>query len=125
MKSSYLVLCCAVLGGCLGYLAFFWLVGQGLYGLVLPGGALGMMAGIPRNQSKVAAIACGLLALLLGLFTEWRFAPMKVDDGFGYFLTQVHRLKPVTLLMIAVGGAIGFWIPFRRVADTADSHSAS
>ena len=57
----------------------------------------------------------GLSALLLGLFTEWRFFPFKADDSFRYFLRNVHELKPITLLMIAAGTAIGFWVPFRRV----------
>ena len=54
-------------------------------------------------------------ALVLSLFCEWRFAPFIKDNSLGYFLTHVHELKPITLIMIAVGTFIGFWIPFRRV----------
>ncbi len=77
MKAAYLVMCCALLGGTVGYLAFAWLLTQGFYGLVLPGGMLGLGAGIPRNNSRAVAIVCGLLALGLGLYTEWRFFPSR------------------------------------------------
>lgn len=123
MKTSYLVLCCAVLGGYLGYKAFFWLTGQGFYGLVLPGGALGLLAGIPPNRSRMVAIVCGLLALLLGIYAEWQFAPFARDASLGYFVTHLHHLRPATLLMILAGGGLGFWIPFRRVADSLGRES--
>jgi len=117
MKSAYLVLCCALLGGTLGYLAFAWLLTQGFYGLVVPGGMLGLGAGIPRNSSRAVAIACGLLALGLGLYTEWRFFPFKVDNTLGYFLGHLHQLKPVSWLMLAVGTVLGWYVPHRRIAD--------
>lgn len=60
-------------------------------------------------------MVCGVLAVGLGLFTEWQFAPFKKDDSLSYFLAHILDLRPITLIMIAVGGAIGFWIPFRRV----------
>ena len=46
---------------------------------------------------------CALAGLALGLYTEWRFAPFKDDASFPYFLTHVHRLKPFTLLLLALG----------------------
>jgi hypothetical protein len=115
MKQTLLVLCGAIAGGLLGYLAFFWIADQGFYGLILPGGLLGLGAGITKHRSVPLAVACGVAALALGLFTEWRFAPFNIDGSLGYFLLHAGELKPVTLLMIAVGGAIGFWVPFRRI----------
>jgi hypothetical protein len=102
----------ALAGGALGYLAFFWLAGHGFYGLVLPGGLLGLGAGVARNRSVALAVVCGLLATALGLFARWQLGN---DGTFGDFLLHVHQLSPPTLLMIAVGGAIGFWVPFRRI----------
>lgn len=117
MKSAYLVICCGLLGGTLGYLAFAWLLKQGFYGLVLPGGLLGLAAGIPLNRSRAVAIACGGLALGLGLYTEWRFFPFKADSSLGYFLAHLHQLNPVSWLMLGVGTLLGWYVPHRRIVD--------
>ena len=119
MKQNALVLLGATIGGLVGYAAFFWLVRQGLYGLILPGGLLGLGAGVFKTRSMAIAVICGVLALGLGLFTEWRIAPFVANDGLGYFLAHVHQLKPVTLIIIAVGALIGFWVPFRRRQEVA------
>lgn len=106
-----------LVGGVVGYLLFFWVARQGYYGLILPGGLLGLGAGLGRARSIATACVCGLGALGLGLVAEWQFAPFRADHGLGYFLTHLPELKPLTLGMIAVGTAIGFWLPFRRLAD--------
>lgn len=121
MKSAYLVLICGLVGGVLGYVAFFWLADQGFYGLVLPGGAVGLAAGFPRNRSLWAAVVCGVMATLLGLYTEWQFAPFRADGSLTYFLAHAHQLKPITWIMIGVGGVMGFWVPFRRLKDSPES----
>jgi hypothetical protein len=113
MKQIFLVLGGAAVGGTLGYFAFFWFADQGFYGLVVPGGLLGLGAGFGRARSVPLAVACGIAALLLGLYAEWKFAPFNADDSLGYFVTHIHKLKPLTLLMAGLGGFIGFWIPFR------------
>ena len=123
MKQAALVLGGGVLGGVVGYFAFGWLISQGFYGLVLPGGLIGMGAGYGQCRSRWPSVVCGVSALWLGLFTEWRFFPFKADDSFGYFLRNVHELKPITLLMLAAGKAIGFWVPFRRVETDRKSTS--
>jgi hypothetical protein len=114
MTKNLLALCGALIGGILGYLAFFWIAAQGFYGLALPGGLLGLGAGVVRNRSIGVSVICGLSATALGLFTESRFAPFRDDPSLGYFLAHVSQLQPVTLLMIGVGGLIGFYVPFRR-----------
>lgn len=116
-KDDVLVLIGATLGGLAGYFAFWWIYRQGFYGLVLPGGLLGFGAGIFRPRSKVTPIICSAAALALGLFTEWHFFPFKQDKSLGFFLTHVHHNPPITLIMIAVGTVVGFWIPFRRGQD--------
>ena len=63
------------------------------------------------------------MALVLGLVTEWRFFPFNADESFSYFLGHLHQLKSITLLMLAAGTAIGFWVPFRRV-ETAHKSTA-
>jgi hypothetical protein len=116
-KDDVLVLIGAALGGLVGYFAFWWVHDQGFYGLVMPGGLLGFGAGFCKPRSKVTPILCGVAALALGLFTEWQRAPFAKDESIGFFLAHVHHLKPITLIMIAAGAAVGFWIPFRRGQD--------
>ena len=114
LRSNALVLVGAVLGGLLGYFGFFWLVRQGLYGMVLPGGLVGLGAGLFRGTSKAVAVPCGILALALSLYTQWRFAAFVKDDSFGYFIAHLHHLAPMTLIMMTAGTLIGFWVPLRR-----------
>lgn len=113
-KQEILVLLGAIIGGMLGYFVFFWILLQGFYELILPGGLVGLGAGLFKSKLKIVSAICGLLALTFGIVAEWRFAPFKADDSFGYFVTQLHQLKPMTLIMIVAGTAVGFWIPFRR-----------
>jgi hypothetical protein len=117
MKTLSLALSGALAGGILGYFGFFWIASQGFYALALPGGLLGLGAGIVKNRSILVAVSCGLAATALGLFTEWRYAPFIDDDSLAYFLAHVYQLKPITLVMILVGGLIGFWIPYSRKAS--------
>lgn len=99
----------AVLGGTLGYFGFFWIASQGFYALMLPAGLLGLGASLgARGRSQPLAILCGVMGLGLTLYTEWRYAPFRVDESFLYFITHVHRLKPITLLMTAVGTFLSY-----------------
>ncbi len=114
MKPYAFALLGAVAGGVIGYFGFLWIAGQGFYALVLPGGLLGVGASLAQNRSTAVCVICGLLALALGFVAEWRFAPFIKDVSFSYFLTHVHQLRPITLIMIAAGAVIGFWAPFSR-----------
>jgi len=115
MKNLMLLFVGAVLGGVIGYYGFFWLAGQNLYALVLPGGLIGVGAALGKSKSIVPAILCCLAAIALGLFTEWKFEPFIADNSLGYFLRHIPDLRPATLLMIAAGAFLGFWVPFRRI----------
>jgi hypothetical protein len=115
MKNTLLILCGAVAGAVLGYFGVLWVAQYGFYALILPGALVGFGAGIVRNPSFLLAVVCGVLAVGAGLFTEWRFSPWVEDDSLGFFLRHIHDKNPVKLLMIAVGGFIGFWVPFRRI----------
>ncbi|MGE5194119.1 MAG: hypothetical protein ACM3U2_16610 [Deltaproteobacteria bacterium] len=117
MKSTLLAIVGAVVGGALGHIAFSWLVTKGFYGMILPGGLLGIGAGIGKVQSKWLALTFGLAALCLGLFTEWRYFPSPKDESLGHFLRHVTDRGTVTLLMIAAGGVLGFWVPYRRAEE--------
>jgi hypothetical protein len=113
MKSTLLAIVGAIVGGILGYLAFEFFLHRGFYGMILPGGLLGFGAAIGKVQSKWLALAFGFAALCLGLYTEWRFFPDPKGESLGHFLRHVTDRGPVTLLMIAAGGVLGFWIPYR------------
>jgi hypothetical protein len=105
---------CACIGAVVGYLGFVWLLRRGGYALILPGGLLGLFAGIPRNRSPFVAVLCCILAIVAGLLAEHRVAPFLADASISYFLLHASELQPLTLLSIGTGGVIGFWVPFRR-----------
>ena len=113
-KAGALVLAGGIVGGIAGFFAFRWMLTQGFYGLVVPGGMVGLGAGMFRSHSRTVPIVCGVLALGAGLFSEWWTAPFIVDDSLGYFLTHLHRLRSITLIDVAIGTLLGFYVPFRR-----------
>jgi hypothetical protein len=108
--STLLGLVGATIGGVLGYWAFFAIVRQGFYALVLPGALVGMGCGLlAQHRSFARGIVCGLAGLVLGLYTDWGFEKFNADRSFQYFATHFYKLEPVTLFMIAAGGLIAFW----------------
>jgi hypothetical protein len=115
MKNTILLFVGAVLGGVVGYFGCRWFWNHGYYAMVLPGGLIGVGAGMGKSKSIWPAILCCVAAILLGLFTEWTIRPFAADEGFGYFVSHVSDLQLPTLLMIAAGAFVGFWVPFRRV----------
>ena len=115
-----------IVGGAIGYFAFSLIASQGFYAIVLPGALLGLGCGrLSGIQSNALGVVCGLVALLLGFFTEWRFAPFIVDGSFAYFITHVHNLKSITLIMIAAGGFCGFWFGKGRAPGVGPRRSES
>ncbi len=114
MKNIGLVLAGALAGAVVGYFGFLWIARQGFYALVLPGGLLGLGASLFPNRSLALCIICGVLAAALGFFAEWQFAPFIKDASLGYFVTHLHQLRPITLILIAAGAVIGFWGPYSK-----------
>ncbi len=101
----------AILGGALGFYTFRWLYDQNFYGLVVPGAFLGLGCGLLAGKPSTArGIACGLAGIVLAIYTEWRFWPFENDTSFLYFCTHISQLKPVTLLMTGIGGAMAYWL---------------
>ena len=100
----------AVIRGAIGYFAFDLLTREGFYGLILPGAAMGLGCGaLSGRRSNGLGVTCGVLATLLGIFTEWRFFPFNADGSLWYFVSHLYDLKITTLVSIAVGGLFGFW----------------
>ncbi len=108
-QSLLLGLLGAAVGGTIGYFAFFWIASTGFYALVVPGGLLGIVAGLfARRRCPPLAIICAIAALLLGLFTEWRFRPFVADPSLPYFLTHLHQLTLVTIIMVVLGVIVAY-----------------
>jgi len=104
----------AAMGGVLGYFAFGWLAQQGFYAVALPGVFMGLGAGfLSKRRSSTLVVVCGIAALALGLFAEWRHFPFIKDASFPYFVSHLSDLKPITLLLIALGGLGGAWFAWR------------
>lgn len=110
--SNLLGLAGAVLGGVAGFFTFQWLYGHGFYGLAIPGAFAGLGCGLLAQHRSVArGVVCGLGGLGLSLFTEWWFFGRSVNDGsFLAMLKNLQNQGPVTLLMIAIGTLIAFWV---------------
>jgi len=53
------------------------------------------------------------MALALGVFAAWRSTMVAADQSLAYFACHLNQLQPITLIMIAAGALIGFWVPFR------------
>ena len=99
----------AAVGGAIGYYLYVWGIHQSLKAGVVPGAMVGLGGGLlSARPSRVRGVVCGLAALGLGLFAEWKNFPFVADDGLGYFLGHVHQLQPLTLIMIALGTFVGF-----------------
>jgi hypothetical protein len=110
-KNLLLGLLGALAGGALGHFASVWAFHQSFYAMMLPGGLAGLGGGVPaRDKSVLRASLCAVFAVGLGFFTEWRCAPFIADHSLAYFATHLHQLRPITLFMVAAGGALGYWL---------------
>jgi hypothetical protein len=79
--------------------------------LAIPGAFLGLGCGLlAQHRSLARGIVCAVAALLLSLFTEWKYHPFVDDNSFTYMVTHLKDLSPVTLLMMAIGTIIAFWV---------------
>ena len=116
----------AAVGGVVGYFLFGWIFSQGFYAMIVPGAALGIgFGGFSRVRARVNGVVAAVLAVGLGLFTEWKFFPFRKDDSFGYLLSHIHEKPPITLIMIAVGGLCGYWFGIGREPVWRDGRGAS
>jgi len=98
-------------GGAGGYFIFHWLIGRGLYSVMLPGVLFGLVCGLLSRKRSLGLATLSLSAgLALGLYTEWSWAPFAADDSLVYFLTHLMDLKPNTKIMVILGGVVGFWL---------------
>ena len=102
----------ACVGAVLGYFAFAWMTSQGFFALVIPGALAGLACGFCSvDHSKARGVLCAVLALGAGFVSYWRqfSPPFETDGSLLDLVRQVHRLTPVTLLMLGLGTFLGFW----------------
>jgi hypothetical protein len=100
-----------IVGGVFGFVLFFWISKQGYYALVVPGACVGLGCSLlARHRSVPRGVACAIAALLLGLYTEWRYETFPVDDRFGYLVTHFYLLPLLTLIMIGLGTALAYYL---------------
>ena len=100
-----------VLGGVVGFFVFQWLARSNLYGMVIPGAAVGLGAGLAaRGRSLVLGIICAVGAIGLSVFAEWSVFPFVKDTSLSFFLAHVHELHPWKLIMMGIGGVLAFWL---------------
>lgn len=115
----------AAIGGAIGYFLFGWVLKQGFYAMILPGAALGFGAAkLAPIESATQGTICAVLATALGLLTEWRHFPFVKDDSLPYFLTHIHDLRPMTLIMIVAGTYFGYHFgKGREIVRSSQEHN--
>jgi hypothetical protein len=110
LVSTFLSLVGGLVGGVIGYFAFRGLVGQGFYALMLPGAFLGLGCNLlARHRSVIRGVICGVAALPLGLFAEWKEFPFAADGGFTFMVTHFHEKVPIKIIMLILGVVLAFW----------------
>ena len=101
----------AAIGGAIGYLVFRWLARSGLYGIIVPGALLGLGAGLAaRGHSMLLGVIAACAALVLSIFAEWSLFPFIKDGSLSYFVTHVHTLPAIKLIMMAIGVGLAYWL---------------
>src|SRR5690242_11668748 len=109
--SNLLGLIGGAIGGVLGYVLFSWVVDQGVYGLMIPGALLGLGCSLlSGHRSVMRGLICGVAAVVLGMYSEWRHWPFVADKSFPFLISHYHEKQPITLLMTVLGGVFGFWM---------------
>jgi hypothetical protein len=107
--SNLLGLVGAIIGGVVGFYTFRWLLDHGFYGLIIPGAFLGLGCSLmARHPSTARGVCCAIAALGLALFTDWYFTIR--NDSFAQFIQNGKNFSSVSLLMIAIGTLVAFWV---------------
>src|SRR5438045_782112 len=100
-----------IVGGAVGFFVFQWLARRGYYGMMIPGAAVGLGAGLAaRTRSVPLGILCALAAIGLSLVAEWTVFPFIKDKSLSFFLTHVHQLRPMTMIMMGLGAVFAYWL---------------
>jgi hypothetical protein len=115
----------AALGGAVGYAIAYFLGKQGFYMPALPGALLGVGCGmLSGGKSVPLGIVCGLIALPLGVVSQWHINAFKDDPSLLYFFANLKHLGTGILSLIALGAVFAAWIGTGRRRVTAVRESS-
>jgi hypothetical protein len=99
-----------IAGGIAGYFLFRWLYFNGFYGIMVVGAALGLGAGwAARGKSVPLGIICAVAAIALSIYCEWSIGRFKQDPSLLFFITHLHHLPVIKLLMMGLGVVFAYW----------------
>jgi hypothetical protein len=115
MKQLLLITLGAIAGAAVGTGITYFLSEQGVRAAAIPGGMLGLAAGMFRHRTIAVPIVCCIAALVLGLVVEWKLFPWAADQSFSFFLMHLQDKKALILIMIGIGAAVGFYSPYRAM----------
>jgi hypothetical protein len=118
-KQLLLVTLGAIGGAILGVAITYFLAGQGVRAAAIPGGLLGLAAGMFRHRSIAVPILCSIAALSLGLVVEWKLFPFAKDGSFTFFISHLQDKHALILVMLVIGAVVGFYSPYRAMAAPA------
>jgi hypothetical protein len=100
-----------IVGGAIGFFVFQWLAKEGMYGMMIPGAATGLGAGLAAGRRSMAlGVLCALAAIGLSIFAEWAAHPFLQDKSFAFFVAHLHELRSMTWIMIGLGVAFAYWL---------------
>jgi len=101
----------AIIGGGVGWFAYFWLLDQGYDGLMIPGALVGVGFNLLSTRSAWSfGFACAVMGLGLMLVCEWQSLANFHDGPFLDFLSNLHKLNTPNKIMLAAGTLMAFWI---------------
>jgi hypothetical protein len=100
----------AFVGGIAGYFLFGWLLGRGMYAMVVPGALIGLGCGLLLGKrSHLMGINCAIAALVVAVICQWKFLPFAKDDSLEFLLRNFHHIPGTQLFMMLAGAVVAWW----------------
>ena len=99
----------AIIGGLIGFLIFKWLLTQGVYAGMLPGGFIGAGFGIgaARKMGWTAAILCAVVGLVFGCWAD--AATNDPAQTLQEYIKDYNRIPGSSKIMIGLGALASGW----------------
>ena len=102
-------------GGALGWIICLTLIRWAVLSTMLPGLLMGIGCGwLSGTRSHVLGALSGVGSLAVSIVVTWQIAPFVADDSLLFFVTHLHKVQPMMLLMIVLSGACGYWFGLGR-----------
>lgn len=101
----------AAAGGVIGYFVFFLLLeNAGMYAMVLPGALIGLGRAVGAKAKSIPlGIVCGIAALVLSLFIEWRITPLPDGETISDFFAKLPDRPFRNQASIVAGPLMALW----------------